>query len=139
MFKSLVLSVVLMSSVSTISTSAFAHCEECPVPMASWIGHWWSDDTGLGIEIQRATGSLNRVKVIVHDSSTGKVIAIGSGFIPDGGTPVLSAKIWSTDGRVMTTRLTVDTDTGHLTLNFANSRGESLSGYDLPSEIDFFE
>ena len=142
MLKSFVLTFSLVSAglgfSSIVSPSvAQAHCEECPVPMIHWLGSWLASEEGVRLEISRATGSLDRVIVVVHDARTGAILAKGSGFIPESGVAKLHARLWSTDGRIVNTKLQLDVETHHLKLKFKGPVGETFSGISMPSEVNF--
>lgn len=113
-------------------------CEECPIPMSEWLGTWWSDDSGLMLQINRLSGMNRHLKVVLRDIFTNKVVANGIGVLPTQGD-VMTMKLRRQDGVTFTTSFEMDLENDRVLVTLPKWIGRSLNGKDVPPELFFYD
>lgn len=140
MFKVL-LAIALMTPIF-VSENASAvvrrGCEECPFPMSVWTGTWWSEDTGLQLEIKKVPGTLRTVRVEIRDIDSNLVVAQGIGVVPVRGDK-FNVALRRRDGVQFATKFVVEPDCHRMLAHVPSWIGSTLNGQDVPPNLYFFK
>jgi hypothetical protein len=113
-------------------------CEECPIPMAEWLGNWWNDASGLKLEIKRLPGTRQTVRVTLRDIDSNRIVADGIGMIPTE-SETLRMKLRRNDGVQFITSFTIDTELHRVRAYIPAWIGSTLNGQDLPPDLYFVD
>ena len=113
-------------------------CEECPIPMAEWLGTWWNDDSGLKLEIKRLPGSSRHLRVTLRDIDSNQIVADGIGILPTT-TDTMKMKLRRQDGVQFVTAFVIEPDNNRVHAFLPKWIGRTLNGQDVPPDLFFID